>query len=137
MTIDLTYLAATALLTANMWLFYSWYICFRDESGNLSLFRGAVWGNRHKIPQRPLWIERAERAHKNAIENLVVFAALILICHAAGLQNEMTANIAIAFFWVRLGHWISYMLGIVYIRSFLFMTGWGLQLWLAAIILTQ
>ena len=45
---------------------------------------------------------RAERAHLNMIENMVLFTALVLIAAVAGKANAMTAMGALIFFWARL-----------------------------------
>ena len=42
------------------------------------------------VPPEPLWADRARRAHANAIENLAVFAPLVLVAAAIGLSNPTT-----------------------------------------------
>ena len=40
------------------------------------------------LPPEPAWAERASRAHANAIENLAVFAPLVLIAAVIGVSNS-------------------------------------------------
>ena len=49
-------------------------------------------GNREGLPEITGWAGRAKRAHLNMIENLVLFAALVLIAVTAGKANAMTAT---------------------------------------------
>ena len=71
----------------------------------------------------PLWGQRANRAHINAVETFAPFAALVLIAHVAGKENGMTAFWAIAFFWLRLIHAIVYLAGLPFIRTLVFVLG--------------
>lgn len=60
---------------------------------------------------------RAQRAHRNMLESLVLFAALVLIAHAAGRGNATAVLGAQLFFWGRLAYAIIYPLGIPYART--------------------
>ena len=71
----------------------------------------------------PLWGQRANRAHINAVESFAPFAALILIAQVAGKADATTAFCAIAFFWLRLAHAIVYWIGLPYIRTLVFTLG--------------
>ncbi|MDD5033903.1 MAG: MAPEG family protein [Methylococcaceae bacterium] len=44
------------------------------------------------------WAYRASHAHRNAIENLAVFAPLAIIVHLLGLSTPLTAAAALVFF---------------------------------------
>lgn len=74
-------------------------------------------GNREPLPDLTGWAGRATRAHHNMLESLVLFAALVLVAHAAGLANEMTALGAQLFFWARLAYAIIYLIGIPWLRT--------------------
>ena len=63
------------------------------------------------------WAERAGRAHSNMIENLPVFAVLVLVAHVAGVSNETTALGATLFLWGRVAHAVIYIAGIAYLRT--------------------
>ncbi len=57
------------------------------------------------------------RAHRNMLENLVLFAALVLAAQAAGLANETTALGALLFFWGRVAYAVIYLAGIPWLRT--------------------
>ena len=86
------------------------------------LDKGLAWGfgNREVAAELPAWGERAVRAQRNMIENLIPFAALVLAAHAAGVSNEATARGAMLFFWGRLAFAAIYIAGIPYLRTVAF-----------------
>src|SRR5262245_43099253 len=69
-------------------------------------------GNREALPAFTGWAGRAQRAHRNMLENLVLFAALVLVAQVAGLANETTALGALLFFWGRVAYAVIYLIGI-------------------------
>ena len=76
-----------------------------------------LMGNREGMPEIRGWGGRASRAHKNMIENLVLFAALVLIAAAAGKTNAMTLLGAQIFFYARIGYAVVYIAGIPWLRT--------------------
>ena len=117
MSIELKYLALTALLTAALWIPY--VICQVTTNGPLS-------GENYVDPTPrpvPLWGQRANRAHLNAIEAFAPYAALVLIVHVTGKESGMTAFWAMAFFWLRLAHAIVYWFAVPFVRTLLFTLG--------------
>ena len=74
-------------------------------------------GNRDNLPALTGWAGRAQRAHRNMLENIVLFAALVLVAHAAGISNAMTLLGAQLFFWGRLAHAVIYIAGIPWLRT--------------------
>ena len=74
-------------------------------------------GNREGLGEITGWAGRAKRAHLNMIENLVLFAALVLIAAAAGKANAATALGALIFFWGRLAYAVIYLIGIPWLRT--------------------
>jgi uncharacterized MAPEG superfamily protein len=83
---------------------------------------GLEWGfgNREQPFAFPAWANRAERAHRNLLENLAPFAILVLVAHIAGKANATTALGATLFFWGRVAHAAVYTAGIVYVRTLAF-----------------
>lgn len=79
------------------------------------------------VPPRAAWAHRLAHAHRNAIENLVVFAPLALTVHQLGLGDATTATASAAFFWSRLGHALVYTFGVPLARTLLFLVGFGAQ----------
>ncbi len=117
MTVDLTYLAWTALLIAALWIPY--VICQSTTNG---LPGPPNYADPTPRPV-PLWGLRANRAHLNAVEAFAPFAAMVLIAHVTGQANGMTAFWSAAFFWLRLAHAIIYLAGIPYLRTIVFTLG--------------
>jgi uncharacterized MAPEG superfamily protein len=77
-------------------------------------------------PQSP-WAARQMSAHTNAVENLVVFAPLVLTTQALGISTGVTATACILYFWARLAHYIIYTLGIPVLRTLSFAAGFIAQ----------
>jgi uncharacterized MAPEG superfamily protein len=74
-------------------------------------------GNREGLPDLTGWAGRAQRAHRNMLENLPLFIALVLIAQIAARTNGMTLLGAQLFFWGRLAHAIIYVAGIPWLRT--------------------
>lgn len=74
-------------------------------------------GNREGLPELTGWAGRAARAHRNLLESIVLFAALVLVAHATGRTNELTALGAQLFFWGRVAHAVIYVLGLPWVRT--------------------
>ena len=123
-TTELSYLTWTTIITALMWMPYVL---------NLIAVRGLVAAVSYPVDPKPLapWAARMKQAHTNAIENLVVFATLVLVAHIAGVNNEVTAIACAVYFWARVVHFVVLGFGIPWIRTLSFVTGFGCQLALA------
>lgn len=90
--------------------------------------------NRDHLPEPTALGGRAVRAAANTLENFVLFVALALTAHAAGLDAEATLG-AQVFFWARLAYLPVYWAGITYVRSVVWGVGIaGLAMMLFAII---
>lgn len=74
-------------------------------------------GNREDMPKLPGWTGRAQRAHANMIENLMLFVPLVLVVQLAGRNNATTALGAEIFFFARLAYAFIYVFGIRYLRT--------------------
>ena len=77
----------------------------------------ALAGNREGMPEITGWAGRAVRAHRNLLENLVLFAVLVLAAVAAGRTNAMTLLGAQIFFWARLIYAGVYIAGVPWLRT--------------------
>lgn len=77
------------------------------------------------------WAQRAKRAHYNAVENLALFAPLAILVHVLRLETSLTGTVAMAYFLFRVGHFVVYTSGIPFIRTLLFLAGFGCQAVLA------
>src|SRR5919108_1701017 len=76
----------------------------------------ALAGNREGLAPCTGWAGRAARAHHNMLENLVLFAALVLAAVVAGRTNATTLLGAQIFFWARLAYAVVYVAGIPWLR---------------------
>ena len=74
-------------------------------------------GNREGMPEITGWAGRAERAHLNMLQNLVLFAALVLAAVAVGKTNDMTLLGAQIFLWSRVAYAIIYVAGLAWLRT--------------------
>jgi uncharacterized MAPEG superfamily protein len=74
-------------------------------------------GNRDNMPELQGWAGRAERAHRNMLESLVLFAILVLAARALNVSNNLTVLGAQLFFWGRLAHAGLYIAGITWVRT--------------------
>lgn len=75
-------------------------------------------------PQNPkpqsVWAQRMMKAHANAVENLVVFAALVLIAQLAKPDIAMVASACVVYFWARVVHALAFTFGIPWVRTLAF-----------------
>ena len=81
-------------------------------------------GNRENLPMMAGWAGRAERAHRNMLQNLVMLAVLVLVANVTGKANATTALGAELFFWSRLAYTLIYWVGIPWART----AAWGLSI---------
>ena len=121
MTVELKYLALVTTFTALMWIPYIL---------NTIKVRGLV--DAVGYPENPKriapWAERMKAAHHNAVENLAVFAALVLIAHLLGIRAEVTATAAVVYFWARVVHFVAYTYRISWVRTLAFFVGFVCQI---------
>ncbi len=112
-------------LTAIMWMPYIL---------NMIAVRGLLDAVGYPEDPKPLsgWAAKMKAAHSNAIENLVVFAALVLIADAANISNATTVLACQLYFWARLVHLLSYTFAVPFVRTIAFTVGFFCQ---AALIL--
>ena len=88
MKIELVYLLLTALLTGVLWI---------PVVIGYVTSRGALTPEAYRVaPTAPLppWVNRANRAHLNAVENFAPFAAVVVIAQLIGFSNAVTVDCA-------------------------------------------
>ena len=117
MTSELMSLTWVVALSAVMWVPYIL---------NTIMVQGLVDAVGYPDNPKPLapWAARMKKAHYNAVENLVVFAALVLMLNAAGVSNGTTVLACNIFFWARLVHLVVYTFGIPWLRTLSFAASW-------------
>lgn len=93
---------------------------------------GGALGNPqdNKIPPSP-WAARMKAAHYNCVENLAVFAPLVVAVVFAGMGTAMTLLAVQAFVIARIVYIIVYTFGIPGLRTLAFLVGWLATLYLA------
>ena len=74
-------------------------------------------GNRESTPSFTGLAGRAQRAHRNMLENLPLFAVLVLVAAVSGHANAATAMGAMIYFWARLIYAGVYLAGIPFART--------------------
>lgn len=82
-----------------------------------------VAGNRENFAPPTGWMGRAQRAHRNMVENLLPFAALVLVVVIANKTNGSTALAVQLFFWARVVHAGVYIAGVAWVRTLAFAGG--------------
>lgn len=121
MTKELMWLTLTVILTGLLWVPYT-----LDRIKVRGLMGAMDNPARNDKPQSP-WALRLYFAHTNAVENLVIFAVLVLILDSMGHSTESTAIACAVYFWARLAHVIIYALGIKVLRTVAFAVGFFAQ----------
>ena len=124
MTKELMWLTLTVILTGLLWVPYIMdHILVRG-------LMGAMANPSRNDPPQSAWAQRLYFAHTNAVENLVVFATLVLILDDIGRSTQSTVIACAVYFWARLAHVIIYALGIPVLRTLAFAVGFVAQVML-------
>ena len=118
MNVELKYLVWVALLNAFMWLPYIL---------NTIVTRGLIAAVGYQKDPKPIadWAVRLKAAHYNAVENLVVFATVVLTANAIGVSTQITATAAAVYFWARVVHAVSYTFAVPWVRTLSFAVAWA------------
>jgi len=111
-TTDLSMLVGSAILYFAVMFLYSF--------GRFATPGGFGWafGNRDTALEVAPWVARTVRAQQNLTENLAPFAILVLVAHATGKADALTALGATLFLGARVVHTGLYVGGVTYVRSF-------------------
>ena len=125
MTTELFWLTLTVTMTALFWMPY--IVNRMVEDGVL----GAMGNPSSDMTPKAAWADRMTHAHSNAVENLVIFAPLVLILAIANVSTPATIAACQLYFFARLAHYIIYSLGIPFLRTVAFVTGVVAQMTLA------
>ena len=121
MSKELFWLTLTVILTGLLWVPY-----ILDRI----MVRGLMGAMANPSPNdRPqsAWAQRLQKAHINAVENLVIFATLVLTLNALHHSTESTVLACAVYFWARLAHALIYWAGIPVLRTLSFAVGFLAQ----------
>lgn len=127
LTPELHWLVLTLMMTALFWLPY---ILNR-------IVETGAWATLGVPRLRPdaAWAERLMRAHVNAIENLVIFAPLVLAVQLTGMGTTSTETACMVYFLARLVHVLAYLAAVPVVRTLAFTAGFFCQMVLALTLL--
>lgn len=108
MTVELWAMAWTAILLL--------VLAIVSATGGTAVM-GPEWafGNRDAPPTTVGWVARSARAHRNLIENLPPFTAIVVAAHLAGVHTEYTVLGAEIFLAARVAHAIFYSTGVTFL----------------------
>ena len=98
MTRELFWLTLTVILTGVLWVPY---ILNRTQVRGLT---GAMANPSRNDKPHAEWATRLMFAHDNAIENLAIFAPLVLILNAIDYSSKATVIACAVYFWARVAH---------------------------------
>ena len=121
MTKELLWLTLTIILTGLMWVPY---ILDRVMVRGLM---GAMANPSRNDKSQSEWAQRLYFAHTNAVENLIIFAPLVLILDAQGYSTQNTIIACAVYFWARLAHAVVYTMGVPVLRTLAFTVGFLAQ----------
>ncbi len=122
MTTELYWLTLSILLTATLWIPY--ILNRLIEQG----FFNGLWDPDGDKATQIAWADRLMNAHENAVENLVIFAPLVIIIHILNMNTEYTALASIVYFFARLAHVVLFTLRVPVLRIIAFLSGFAAQM---------
>jgi len=126
---ELFWLVLTTLMTGLFWIPY--ILNRMLEQGVLS----AIWDPHGNTDTKNAWANRMMRAHENAVENLAIFAPLVITIQITNLNTDLTASACLIYFCARLAHYIAFTFAMPVIRVVTFLVGFAVQLILALVLL--
>jgi uncharacterized MAPEG superfamily protein len=129
MSKELMWLTLTIILTGVLWIPY-----ILDRIAVRGLM-GAMANPSPTDQPQSAWAQRLQAAHVNAVENLVIFASLVLMLQVMHHSTRSTVIACAVYFWARLAHAIVYTLGIPVLRTLAFAAGFVAQVTLVLAVL--
>ena len=127
---DIYWLVLTVVLTALLWIPQILHSILR--AGIKTAFLYPDEAATHYAD----WAVRSKAAHNNAVENLVIFAPLVLLVLLLDAGDELTALTTLIYFLTRIVHYVMHVLAIPLMRTVAFLIGFVCQLILGISILS-
>jgi uncharacterized MAPEG superfamily protein len=119
MTHELFWLVLTIMQTGLMWIPYM------VDRIMVRGFEATVDNpGPNAIPQTP-WAQRLMAAHTNSVENLVLFAPLVIILHLLNISSDLTITACVLYFSARLAHAVIYAWGVPLFRTLSFLSSYA------------
>ena len=100
-------------------------LLIQASAGILSNGLIAQAGSRDELPEKKVFHARVTRLRDNMIENLLMFAPVVLVAQAMGVSNDMTILGAQLFFFSRLAHAVIYLMAVPLVRPVAFAVAWA------------
>ena len=117
MSKEMFWLMLTVAMTGLFWVPY-----ILDRTAVRGLM-GAMANPSPSDKPQSAWAQRMMAAHTNAVENLVIFAPLVLAAQQLKISTAATVFACALYFWSRLAHYVVYTLGIPVARTLAFVGG--------------
>lgn len=127
---EVFYLALVTALTGLLWVPY-----ILDRLAVRGLIDAVGYPENPK-PQSP-WAQRLMKAHANAVENLIVFAPLVLLVQVTGITSAAVGTAAMVYFWARVVHALAYTFAVPWVRTLSFAAGFFAQMVIAWVLLVR
>ena len=128
-TAEFYWLVLTILMTSLLWVPY--IVNRMLEQGILA----ALWDPYGETGTQRPWAQRMMQAHQNAVENLVVFAPLVILVLVTNNMSGITATSCMLYFFARAIHFLAFTFAIPLLRVLTFLLGFAAQLVLALVLL--
>lgn len=125
MNAEIYWLVCTVTMTGLFWVPY-----ILNRMREMGVWKAIANPNADPTPNAA-WAKRMMAAHRNAVENLVIFAPLVLALHACNISTALTTQACMLYFYARLRHVVVYTLGVPVLRTVMFLVGFGCQMLLA------
>ena len=119
---EIIWLCLVILFTSIMWAPY--IINRMSEMG----IWPALYNPQPDTRPKAQWAERMMRAHENAVENLVIFAPLVILIEITQSYSEISAFAVVLYFYARLIHFVVFTFAIPLLRVPAFLAGFAAQL---------
>ncbi len=125
LTDELYWLVLTLIMTALFWVPY-----ILNRMLEQGIFN-ALWDPYGRTDTQRAWAQRMVQAHTNAVENLVIFAPLVILIEITAVNSRTTALACMVYFFARLVHYVAFSFAIPLLRVVTFLIGFAVQMLLA------
>jgi len=125
MSTEIYWLVSTLIFTSIMWVPY--IINRIVETG----IWPALYNPQPDTQPKAQWARRMMSAHENAVENLVIFAPLVILVEVTATHSNLSSNAVILYFYARVIHFFVFTFGIPVLRVPAFVAGFIAQILLA------
>ena len=126
---ELIWLCVVILFTSIMWIPY-----VINRMAEMGIWQ-ALYNPQPDTRPKAQWAERMMRAHDNAVENLIIFAPLVILIEITQSNSTYSTLAVELYFYSRLVHFLAFTFAIPLVRVPAFLCGFFSQLILASTLL--